>query len=580
MSNKKSIMRALVLCGLAMLMSISMLAGTTFAWFTDSASSGVNRIVAGNLDVELNYWDGDSWENANGVESIFNPDAKWEPGYTEVIYLQVVNKGTLAFDYRVALNILGETAGVNQEGDEFKLSDYIYFGIKTGAAEGAYDDDRDAAILAAADEGAYKLSDVANGDTHAYARRSGSLAAATPGAAPTAQTFAVVVWMPTEVNNVANHNGVDVPSISIDFSVAATQDSYESDSIDSGYDAEAGFPTFGAGASEVKGNTAEEITVRDNSSAKVATVNVPSAAIADGAKVVSVKVEETIVNKNITIAADEAAVTYEITATGIAEGNTAPITVQLRTITGLDPATVKVYHYEELVQDTRYDPFTGYITFEVTSFSPYTIVYNVENEYEAPSTEGVGAPVANIVYLDQYVGADKITNDPSDETKIYWNNWGGLYPTEDLDAYLDAAFSFEATESYEEAMNSPYAYWNADFVVELDCDLEANQIFLGGNYGGFGWVGFHYTDEEVIPANTEIALLGSFSNRDDGLSGWTYLDIVDAVGKFYCGVGDHDAALDGAKFTVALRLTNPENTAEWVDVATVVYTFGGAYVIE
>ena len=46
MSNKKSIMRALVLCGLAMLMSISMLAGTTFAWFTDSVESGNNKIVA------------------------------------------------------------------------------------------------------------------------------------------------------------------------------------------------------------------------------------------------------------------------------------------------------------------------------------------------------------------------------------------------------------------------------------------------------------------------------------------------------------------------------------------------------
>ena len=77
MSNKKSIMRALVLCGLAMLMSISMLAGTTFAWFTDSVESGNNKIVACNLDIEVDYLANGDWKTVKEASDIFNPDALW-----------------------------------------------------------------------------------------------------------------------------------------------------------------------------------------------------------------------------------------------------------------------------------------------------------------------------------------------------------------------------------------------------------------------------------------------------------------------------------------------------------------------
>ena len=45
--------RALVLSVLALVICVSMLVGTTFAWFTDEVTSGMNRIQAGNLDVEL-----------------------------------------------------------------------------------------------------------------------------------------------------------------------------------------------------------------------------------------------------------------------------------------------------------------------------------------------------------------------------------------------------------------------------------------------------------------------------------------------------------------------------------------------
>ena len=55
MNNKRATKRALLTSVMALVMCVVMLVGTTFAWFTDTASTGVNKIVAGNLDVELEY---------------------------------------------------------------------------------------------------------------------------------------------------------------------------------------------------------------------------------------------------------------------------------------------------------------------------------------------------------------------------------------------------------------------------------------------------------------------------------------------------------------------------------------------
>ncbi len=53
MTNRKSTKRALLGSVMAMVLCLAMLVGATFAWFTDTASTGVNKIQAGNLDVVL-----------------------------------------------------------------------------------------------------------------------------------------------------------------------------------------------------------------------------------------------------------------------------------------------------------------------------------------------------------------------------------------------------------------------------------------------------------------------------------------------------------------------------------------------
>ena len=116
MMKTKSTKRALLLSALALLACVSMLVGSTFAWFTDSVTSSSNKIVAGKLDVQLFLDNGDGYKDiSNATESIFNmltnkaqnnnADTLWEPGKTQVAYLKIKNAGTLALKYTVALKV-------------------------------------------------------------------------------------------------------------------------------------------------------------------------------------------------------------------------------------------------------------------------------------------------------------------------------------------------------------------------------------------------------------------------------------------------------------------------------------------
>ena len=112
MTNMKSTKRALITSALSVLLCVSMLVGTTFAWFTDSVTSANNVIVAGNLDVELEYWNGTEWVDVDGKSDILTNEL-WEPGVTEVAYLRVANAGSLALQYQLGINIVDEVAGKN-----------------------------------------------------------------------------------------------------------------------------------------------------------------------------------------------------------------------------------------------------------------------------------------------------------------------------------------------------------------------------------------------------------------------------------------------------------------------------------
>lgn len=147
MTNSKTTKRALLSSAFAIMLCAAMLIGTTFAWFTDTASTGVNKIVSGKLKVGLEYakaWDNDDnvteWDNAEGKTLNFKKakgheteEILWEPGCRyELPELRVVNNGNLALKYKIQITgiqgdaklneVINWTIGGAELGEEYHLT--------------------------------------------------------------------------------------------------------------------------------------------------------------------------------------------------------------------------------------------------------------------------------------------------------------------------------------------------------------------------------------------------------------------------------------------------------------------------
>lgn len=224
----KSSKRALLLSALAIVLCIAMLIGTTYAWFTDTASTAVNKIQSGNLGVQLEYSkDFSEWKKVNDTTKLFEESALWEPGRTEIVYLRVKNAGTLALKYTLGIYNLYNSTGKNVLGNKYRLSDYVKLGAVE--ADAAYADR--AAAISAVQDSAKTLNSI--GDT-------GVVGADL--ATNTTKVYALVLYMPTEVGNEANPKNNDpywAAKVSFGISVSATQAMSESDSFDNTYDEDA-----------------------------------------------------------------------------------------------------------------------------------------------------------------------------------------------------------------------------------------------------------------------------------------------------------------------------------------------------
>ena len=112
MNNRKATKRALLTSVMALVMCVVMLVGTTLAWFTDTASTSVNTIKAGNLNVTLEKQEANgSWVSAENETLTWKTHDNraqdqifWEPGCTyELQPVRVKNDGNLAIKYKIAI---------------------------------------------------------------------------------------------------------------------------------------------------------------------------------------------------------------------------------------------------------------------------------------------------------------------------------------------------------------------------------------------------------------------------------------------------------------------------------------------
>ncbi|WP_456361413.1 SipW-dependent-type signal peptide-containing protein, partial [Vescimonas sp.] len=197
---RKSTKRALLGSVMAMVLCLAMLVGATFAWFTDTASTGVNKITSGNLDVEIVNKEGEKvtslkWVKAEGAaaESVL-----WEPGCRyQLEPFQIVNNGNLALKYKLVIT------GLTGDADLLKVIQFTYtIGDET--------------------------LDLA-GEGHLTAK-------GTDGAK--SQPITITGAMDTAAGNEYMNKKLD----NISITVVATQDTVESDSFGTQYDKDAEYP--------------------------------------------------------------------------------------------------------------------------------------------------------------------------------------------------------------------------------------------------------------------------------------------------------------------------------------------------
>lgn len=225
MTNRNSTKRALLSSVMALVLCFSMLLGTTFAWFTDSVTSAGNIIKSGDLEVGMYWADGtkdvpaldtannEGWTNAESG-AMFTADQIWEPGYVDVKHIMIKNEGSLALKYALSIVANGTVSILSDVIDVYFVDPAVKVEGRTALTEnnklGTLTQ-----VLAGLENGTFGTGTLLAGK-------------------------AVAVTLALKMQESAN-NDYENKSIGTDFSLklVATQMTYEGDSFDDQYDADA-----------------------------------------------------------------------------------------------------------------------------------------------------------------------------------------------------------------------------------------------------------------------------------------------------------------------------------------------------
>ena len=356
--TKTNSKKALLSSAFALVLSVAMLIGTTFAWFTDTASTGVNKIQAGNLDIELQMKDNNGkWVNAEGKTLSFLVNGKipaegtqilWEPGCTYTLpELRIVNNGNLALKYKVVVSGIQGSA---------KLNKVINWTMKL--------DDADF-IMGSEHSLAAKNNDTVDFDI-----------------------FTVSGTMDKNAGNEYQNESIDGISIN----VYATQDTVENDSFGNDYDKNAdGKPQFDTWydnvATTVTVAATGDTVVKDREIEPTIQATIPAGSTTVNKLTLIKNKAET--PSNITVVTGTKALTAEVKlidqdGNKVNAKNGKFFTVSMEIGKSLN--VVDLYHNEmaltkvadisSLTANDRYcyDGTTGYVTFTTDDFSPFTAI--------------------------------------------------------------------------------------------------------------------------------------------------------------------------------------------------------------
>ena len=402
MTNRKSTKRALLGSVMAMVLCLAMLVGATFAWFTDTASTGVNKIQAGNLDVVLEMQNADGkWVSAEGktLDFVKAADAKgeailWEPGCTyELPALRIRNNGNLALKYKVAITGINGSAKLNE------------------AIE-------------------WTIGDVAMGtEQHLAAGESNA--------------FTIKGHMKESAGNEYMNESID----GIAITVVATQDTVESDSFNNTYDASATYPVVAVGDVNTDGDT----VLKDKEEDHTIQVTVPAGALDEGVQSLKLEVVKSATPAGVQVASTESSQSYEVTMKD-QSGNAVSTNGTLMTVemnVGKNRTALKLYHDgEKMTNDSGtltdaadhyvYDAATGYVTMKVSHFSPFTAVF-ARDYWTDHAADGYATPVDTANKVVTVASAEELAlfaKEVTDDGKNYSGYTLNLANDVDLGEYL------------------------------------------------------------------------------------------------------------------------------------------------
>lgn len=214
MNRKKWRKAALALSAFLFVLWWALGTGATLAWFSD-VDTVRNQFQIGLLDLDVSYKN-DIVTDYTPVlidSELFYDEALYEPGYTQVVYLEIENKGDVDFKYKVAVTVKKVDEGVNAWGGRIYLPDYLRYGVIFAESE---------AELQA------MVKDRLKSRTHATTiwNTLGTWSEVSPHIFETgekAHYAALIVYMPEEVDNVANYRGIDQPRVELGITVFAQQ---------------------------------------------------------------------------------------------------------------------------------------------------------------------------------------------------------------------------------------------------------------------------------------------------------------------------------------------------------------------
>ncbi len=497
---------------LALLLCVSMLLGTTFAWFTDSATSGNNVVQSGKLDVEM-YWsdsllaaDSDQWQDADGTP-IFTYD-KWEPGYTEVRYIKVKNAGNLSLQWRLFIEAEGAV------GELAEVIDVYYINPVTSTVT---------TLQGQTSAGA--LKDVIQNHTSA----NGVLlpAGETSATHTVGETIlAVAFHMDEEAGN--EYQGKSVGD-GFSVSLIATQFAYESDSFGDKYDENAQWPN-----NVVVGGTSASAAVTPDANNKVSSAvavnstdgkigaTVPAGVkLAAGTNKLTLKVSDVADSKaNITLSETEASLSIDVHIDGVAEDNDVVMAVAIKELlpVGLNMGNHRFYHVEDgqtvemtLLADGatpvhnnyEYDPVTGDVVLHLKSFSELAMVADTENAwegsfdyswYDANATELTIANADQLAAFGAIVGGMRTITGINDEGKYTYSVEviQDSFDGKTVKLLADIDLGDKESENKENLIFYPIGYWNNEGtyerkpVEERKTAVESGFYTFAGTFDGNG----------------------------------------------------------------------------------------------